>query len=71
MGRVHFSGKPPPWDRVNYDACMTGSPQVAQADGLWVLIEPPSTGKHTIRMNVTHSVYGPLYDGPWNINVVK
>lgn len=58
-------------DWVNYDACITGSPQVAQADGLWVLIDPPSVGKHTIKMNVTHSVYGAIFDGTWNIQVVR
>ena len=58
-------------DWVNYDACITGSPQVAQADGLWVLIDPLSVGTHTIKMNVAHSVYGPLFDGTWNIKVVR
>jgi len=58
-------------DWAAHDDCATGSPQLAQADGLWVLIDPPSVGKHTLKMNVSHAVYGALFDGTWNINVVK
>jgi len=67
-GMFSFTGAK---DWVNYDACITGSPQVAQADGLWVLIDPPSPGTHTIKVNVTHSLYGALFDGTWNITVAK
>lgn len=67
-GMFSFTGAQ---DWVGYDSCITGSPQVAQADGLWVLIDPPAPGRHVIKMNVTHSLYGALFDGTWNINVVK
>jgi hypothetical protein len=58
-------------DWAAHDDCATGSPQLAQADGLWVLIDPPSVGKHTLKMNVSHTAYGALFDGTWNINVVR
>lgn len=67
-GMFSFTGAK---DWVNYDSCITGSPQVAQADGLWLLIDPPSVGKHTIKVNVTHSVYGALFDGTWVLNVTR
>lgn len=66
-GMFSFTGTK---DWVNYDACITGSPQVAQVDGLWALIDPPAVGRHVINLKLTHSLFGSL-DGTWNINVVK
>ncbi len=55
---------------ANYDVCVTGSPQLAQADGLWLYIDPPSVGRHTVKLNLTHPDMGTV-DGTWVINVVR
>ena len=52
------------------DACITGSPQVAQADGLWALIEPPSVGRHTLNLKVTHPAIGTI-DGTRILNITR
>jgi hypothetical protein len=57
-------------DWVNYDACITGAPQVALADGYWVQIDPPSPGKHVINLKVTHPWLGSI-DGTWTVNVKR
>jgi len=33
---------------VQFDACITGSPQLGVADGYWAFIEPPARGRHTL-----------------------
>lgn len=57
-------------DWVAYDSCITGAPQVAQADGLWALIDPPSVGRHTLSLKVTHA-YGFSFDGTWILNITR
>lgn len=54
----------------NWDVCATGSPQLAQTDGLWALIDPPSVGKHTIKLQLVHPAFGAI-DGTWIVNVVR
>lgn len=57
-------------DWIAVDPCNTGSPQVALADGYWVLIDPPAPGRHTINLKVTHPWIGSV-DGTWTINVKR
>lgn len=57
-------------DWSNWDVCATGSPQLVQTDGLWALIEPPSVGKHTINLKLSHPALGTI-DGTWILNVVR
>lgn len=57
-------------DWVKYDACITGAPQLLQADGLWAMIDPPSVGQHAIGLKVTHPWIGTI-EGTWNITVGK
>ena len=58
-------------DWVAYDACITGAPQVAQTDGLWAFIDPPSVGRHTLNLKVQHPTYGINIDGTWIFNVTR
>lgn len=58
-------------DWVNYDVCITGAPQVAQTDGLWALIDPPSVGRHTLNLKVQHPTYGINVDGTWILNITR
>jgi len=45
-------------DIVSIDACVTGSPQLAVADGKYVLIGPLSPGLHILRIRIEHPVFG-------------
>jgi hypothetical protein len=42
-----------------FDPCITGSPQIALADGYWTLIEPLSPGDHILQLRTT-SAFGTL-----------
>lgn len=57
-------------DWATYDVCITGAPQVAQVDGLWALIDPPSVGKHVVSLKLTHPWFGTV-EGTWNLNVTR
>ena len=52
---------------ATFDACITGSPQVAVSDGYWALIEPLPPGEHVLRMR-TVSGFGVL-EGTYNLKV--
>jgi hypothetical protein len=52
------------------DPCVTGSPQLVQNDGLWALIDPPSVGRHVVKLSLTHPAMG-VIDGTWILNVTR
>jgi len=41
--------------QAGIDACITGSPQLAVADGYWLLLKPLSRGEHTLHFGGTTS----------------
>ncbi len=51
-----------------YDACLTGSPQLAVIDGLFAFIDPPSAGSHTLQVRVTNTYFG-VTEGTFILNV--
>ena len=52
----------------SYDACLTGSPQLAVSDGLFAFIDPPSAGSHTLQVKVTNTYFG-VTEGIFILNV--
>jgi hypothetical protein len=58
-------------DWANFDPCVTGSPQLAQSDGQFAFIDPPSVGRHTINVKAVHPAFPGPIDGTWIINVVR
>lgn len=40
------------------DSCLTGSPQLGVIDGLFVFIDPPSPGTHTLQVSVSNQFFG-------------
>jgi hypothetical protein len=69
-GVFSFTGAKDWADWAKYDACVTGSPQLLQAEGPWALIDPPSVGRHTVALKLTHPWFGTI-EGTWNLNVVR
>jgi len=39
------------------DGCVTGSPQLAVADGYWLLLEPLSRGEHTLHFRAASPAF--------------
>jgi hypothetical protein len=52
---------------TGFDACMTGSPQVAVSDGYWLTIDPLPRGDHVVQINV-NGPGGPA-GGTFNLKV--
>lgn len=61
-----FTGAP---DLVSLDPCITGSPQLGVSDGLFVLIEPPSTGEHVLHIHSVLPAFGLSSDGTYHLTI--
>jgi hypothetical protein len=70
LAEAQFDGKPLAAQRVTsklfrftgavdlsptFDPCVTGSPQLGVSDGYFVLIQPPSRGKHVLHIRSVHT----------------
>ena len=57
-----FTGDPS-WASMNMDPCVTGTPQVAVADGYWIMLAPLKPGQHTIHFSAE------AWAGTFNLDV--
>jgi hypothetical protein len=56
-------------DNVQFDTCITGSPQVGVSDGYFVFIEPLPPGQHILQLRSGSSVFGGPTEGTITLTV--